>query len=44
MVTFSMIRADTGGFVRHSVVHSRMLQVAKRLTERWDSIAVPTPA
>ena len=33
MLTLSVIKADTGGFVGHSAVHPDMLQEAKRLVE-----------
>jgi len=33
MVTFSVIKADTGGFVGHSSVHPRMLEVAGEMVD-----------
>ncbi len=34
MLTLSVIKADTGGYVGHSAVHPRMLEVARREVER----------
>src|SRR5690242_2923402 len=33
MVTFSVIKADTGGFVGHSAVHPRMIEVAGEMVD-----------
>jgi fructose 1,6-bisphosphate aldolase/phosphatase len=33
MVTFSVIKADTGGYVGHSAVHPRMLEVAGEMVD-----------
>lgn len=34
MLTLSIIKADTGGFVGHSSMHPEMLDVARRAVER----------
>ena len=39
MLTLSIIKADTGGFVGHSSMHPEMLDVARRAREALRLIA-----